>query len=283
MTSFQYFIESEGQTIENLLRNVWQTGKKVTHELRMKKGVTTMMGEPVPWHVPLPLQTALLFSFPQAVSSYQDGINRDVNVLYEDAHILAVYKRAGVPTHPNHPQDQHTLMNDVIRYVRKNGGTYAEHVHRLDEGTDGVVVIAKNPISKGLLDRAFEQHQVKRVYTAEVEGLVRKKVQTIRQPIGRNRHIQAKRIVSPNGQLAVTHLQTLTTANDRSRVQVELETGRTHQIRVHLSYIGHPIIGDTLYGAHPTTDGYYRLTASTVAFSHPITREQIEIHCPVLF
>lgn len=278
MTSFHYETLEDGLTIEYLLREQWQAGKKVVHSMRMAKSVSGMDGEPIDdWRLPFPAGTKLTFTFPDTRSTYVSEEQEGLRILFEDEHILAVVKQAGIATHPDDNDRGGTLMNYVMAYVVNNGGEYAEHIHRLDKGTAGVLLIAKHPVAKTLFDRMLEQNEIVRTYRAETDGLLKRPKGTIKLPIGRDRHNGAKRRVSMSGQSAVTHFRVIERKTDTTIVEAELETGRTHQIRVHLAHLGHPVTGDVLYDGSKTKDGKYRLTATALAFIHPFTGEQMTI------
>ncbi|MER2090067.1 MAG: RluA family pseudouridine synthase [Sporosarcina sp.] len=275
MALFHYKTQEDNMTVEHLLKDKWQGGKKTVHLMRMAKSVLDAKGEPVDdWKGPLAAGTELVFTFPDATSTYVPDENVELTVLFEDEHILAVVKPAGISTHPDGPRDTGTLMNTVMAYVQKNGGDYAEHIHRLDKGTSGVVLIAKHPIAKSLFDRMIENNDISRKYIAEVDGYLKRPKGTIRLPIGRDRHHPAKRLVSMSGQSAITNFRMIERKENTTIVEADLETGRTHQIRVHLSHLGHPVTGDILYEGSETEDGKYRLTATAVSFIHPFTEEQ---------
>lgn len=276
MTSFHYTITEDGTTIEQLLREQWQAGKKTVHLMRMAKSVTGADDEPIDWSSPLDKGTKLTFTVPDARSTYTPE-EEELQVLFEDEHILGVVKPSGIATHPDGPTGSGNLMNYVMAYVEKKGGDYAEHVHRLDKGTSGVLLIAKHPIAKALFDRMIEQNNIVRKYRAEVDGSIKRPKGTINLPIGRDRHHPAKRRVSLSGQPAVTHFRVIERKPASTIVEAELETGRTHQIRVHLTHLGHPVTGDVLYGGSETDDGEFRLTATGLSFVHPFTKEQTTI------
>lgn len=274
LTGFHYLTLEDDVSVDHLLRTKWQAGKKTVHQMRMANSVLNANGEPIDWRMPLEAGTTLSFTFPDALSSYLPDEQVDLQILFEDEHLIAALKPAGIATHPDNPGEKGTFMNRVMAYVKQNDGSYAEHIHRLDKGTAGIVLIAKHPIAKALFDRMIEQNEMIRKYTAEVDGFLKRPRGTINLPIGRDRHHPTRRRVSMTGQPAITHFQVIRRNEETTIVEARLETGRTHQIRVHFSHLGHPVIGDTLYGGSETADGLYRLTATTLSFTHPFTLKQ---------
>jgi len=263
---FHYEITTNNLTVEELLRNHWRLGKKLVHELRMAKAITTMDGEPIQWNDPLQVGTIIKFTFPILTSSYQPTPVCAIDVVYEDDHCLIVSKPKGMSTHPNDARDTHTCMNHVMAHIREQGGIYAEHVHRLDKGTQGLLLVAKHPLAKSIFDRMIEEKTIIRTYAAEVQGNLRSTSGTISEGIGKDRHHATRRVVSKTARYKSSCV-----------VHLILETGRTHQIRVHLAHIGHPIIGDTMYGARETASGDYELHAIQLEFEHPFLNKAIVV------
>lgn len=277
MTAFHYQIIDDGITIEQLLREDWMAGKKTVHLMRMAKSVTDLDGEPIDWKMPLQAGTTIQLTVPEAQSNYLRNDQEVLKVLFEDEHILGVWKPAGMATHPTKETENDTLMNVVFTYIDQNGGSYAEHIHRLDKGTAGVLLVAKHPIAKAMFDRMIEQNELTRVYEAELDGNLRRPRGTINRPIGKDRHHPSRRRVSPTGQQAVTHFKVLERKDQTTIVEARLETGRTHQIRVHFAHLGHPVTGDTVYEGSETEDGAFRLTATELTFTHPFTKQKVTI------
>lgn len=277
MMNWTYQIPEQGMTVTDLLKNEWGLGKKTVHELRMAKGVRLEDGTEPRWQEPLDKGTQLTVTIPQAASPYRSNASIEPEILFEDEHFIIANKPKGLATHPNDNHQEDTFINGLMAYVQQSGGSYIEHIHRLDQGTSGVLLLAKHPIAKNVMDRMVEQKLVQREYEALVKGLVRGQSGTLDFALGRDRHHATRRRVSPNGQSAVTHYQVINRGDGRSLLHLTLETGRTHQIRAHLSHVKHPIIGDELYGGPPTEDGEYFLHAFRIAFKHPFTGQQIDI------
>lgn len=275
---FQYKIVHDGLTVEELLREKWRLGKKIVHELRMAKAITLKDGTPVIWKDPLDVGTVLLFNFEIPSSNYKPTSTCELTIQYEDEHCLIVSKPKGMATHPNDERDSNTCMNHVMAHIRAHGGNYVEHVHRLDRGTKGLLLVAKHPIAKSIFDRMIEEKTIIRTYEAEVQGNIRQENGTINAPIGKDRHHATRRVVSKSGQHAITHFEVVKRFKNTCLVHLVLDTGRTHQIRVHMAHIGHPIVGDTMYNARNTASGDYELHAIQLEFDHPFLNKQIIVN-----
>jgi 23S rRNA pseudouridine1911/1915/1917 synthase len=262
-------------TIETILRNHWQAPKKLVHSMRMD-GDIKVNGELVPWTEPLSPGDILQIRLFKEVEYDVPPTYGEIDVLFEDEHLIVVNKPAGIDTHPNHPDETETLANLVAFHHQVEGESCRVlHIHRLDRDTSGAIIFAKHPLSKAILDRLLAERQIKRTYHALVHGRLKQKKGTISEAIGRDRHHNTRRRVSPSGQDAVTHYKVMDSRKLYTIVEVQLDTGRTHQIRVHMSHIGHPLVGDTLYGGKPIFNRQ-ALHAARISFPHPLTGEQIE-------
>ncbi|PZT57253.1 RluA family pseudouridine synthase [Paenibacillus silvae] len=207
----------------------------------------------------------------------------DLDVLYEDDFCLVVHKPAGMKLHPDGTrQDQAiTLDHAVASYYEMNGiEASVRHVHRLDEDTTGPVLYAKNAFALAILDEAMRRKTIDRQYVAIADGQVSPELRTIDAPIGKDRHHKQRRRVSDGGQDAVTHVSIVHVWERATLVRLKLETGRTHQIRVHLSYVGHPLVGDKLYGGRSDVIGRQALHGEKLSFNHPLTGALIEVQDP---
>ncbi|MFE5320164.1 RluA family pseudouridine synthase [Paenibacillus sp. NPDC056579] len=206
-----------------------------------------------------------------------------VEVLYEDDFCLVVHKPAGMKVHGEGggPSKEPTLSDAVAAYYEASGQQCkVRHIHRLDEDTTGPVLYAKYEWPQLVLDEAMREKRIDRRYAAIVQGRLPSKAGTIDAPIGRDRHHASRRRVSPTGERAVTHYEVLEQWRDAALVALRLETGRTHQIRVHLSHLGAPIWGDALYGGKRELIGRQALHGERLLWDHPLTGEKLDIGCP---
>lgn len=175
----------------------------------------------------------------------------DIDIVYEDEDILVVNKKPFMVVHPTKSYQSGTLANVVINYFMESGqNCIVRLVSRLDMNTSGLIIIAKNQFSHGMLSKEMSENKVEKRYLALVHGIMKEKQGTIDLPIYKPEGIEngIRRVIDERGQRSITHYKVVEEYNESSLVECKLETGRTHQIRVHLSHLGHPIYGDTLYG-----------------------------------
>ncbi|KAF1296658.1 RNA pseudouridine synthase [Enterococcus sp. JM4C] len=263
-------------TIRDLLETEWLVPRKVRHFLRMRKNVW-LNGEVALFHQEVVPGDSLTLVLEEDDYTYQEVIHGDktlVTPLYEDEHLLIVNKPAGMKTHPNAPDESDTLLNHLAAYLsEQNQRPYV--VHRLDKETSGAILFAKNPLVLPILGRMLEQKQIGRRYQAIVHGRLDKNL-TINKKIGRDRHDRRKRVIDErNGQQAVTHVTSHEVLGKQTEIYCVLDTGRTHQIRVHLASIGHPLVGDPLY--QKKSAARLMLHAIELNMTHPFTQEEISV------
>lgn len=256
------------------LREIFQQlhlPKKDLHTLNMSKAITINES---PGTLTTKVNTGdnVYIPTPDEVSNYLPSY-RFAQIYYEDDDIAIVMKPKGVKTHPNDLKESNTLMNHVIYTIKSD---YVEPIHRLDQETVGLLIVAKNPLMKKILDHMLEENKIDRIYKANVHSLLPIKPQTIDMPIGKDKFHSNKRRVSSTGQSAITHiLNSKMIKEDVCELEIKLDTGRTHQIRVHLAEIGHPVIGDPLYGN--STLRKLELNSHKIEFIHPLTQESITV------
>ncbi|RTE08028.1 RluA family pseudouridine synthase [Paenibacillus whitsoniae] len=199
-----------------------------------------------------------------------------LDIVFEDDFCLVINKPAGMSVHPAEAGQKGTLAAAVAHYYMETGQACAiRHIHRLDQDTTGAILYAKNEWAHVLLDEHLRERRIHRKYEAIAAGRFKIAQGRIDAPIGKDRHTAGRRVVSPKGEHAVTHYCVLKRFAQAALIELELETGRTHQIRVHLSHLGHPLYGDTLYGGSSRDFHRQALHAKQLSFPHPITGEMI--------
>ena len=208
--------------------------------------------------------------------------NIPLDIIYEDEYLLAINKPANMPVHPSMLHYEETLSNAVKYYFDTlNLKRKIRIVNRLDKDTSGIVIFAKNEYIQECLIKQMKTKELKKEYLAIVTGYLQKKSDTLCFPISRKEGSIIERTVNPNGDIAITHYNILKEQNNLSLVHVFLETGRTHQIRVHFSHINHPILGDTLYGTPSPLINRQALHSYKITLLHPISKQILTLEAPI--
>lgn len=211
-----------------------------------------------------------------------------LNILYEDDDLIVVEKEQGVVVHPANGHYDDTLVNGLMYHTKNtlsgiNGELRPGIVHRIDKDTSGIIVVAKNDFTHVGLAKQLENHSMTRVYSAIVVNNVKNDEGTIDLPIGRDKKDRKKMCIDRNGRPSITHYKVIERLDKATHIECRLETGRTHQIRVHLASKNHYLLGDSVYGSqkqHHKQEGQ-ALHAKTLGFIHPRTKEYMEFNSPL--
>lgn len=214
--------------------------------------------------------------------------NIPLDIVYEDDDLIVINKSSGMVVHPAPGNYTGTLVNALMYHTNHlstvNTSIRPGIVHRIDADTSGLLLVAKNDKTHNLLAQAISKKEVVREYIALVHGIINEDTATIDAPIGRDKNNRKKMCVtSENSKDAITHIKVLERYKNATLIKCKLETGRTHQIRVHLNYIGHPIVNDPVYGPKKVIDSAFgqMLHAVKISFVHPITKEYMEFTAPL--
>lgn len=208
------------------------------------------------------------------------GEDIKLDIVYEDDDILVINKPSGMVVHPAPGNKEHTLVNALINYSKlstRNGEFRPGIVHRIDKDTSGLLLVAKNDKAHLFLEGELKKHSIARTYIALVNGIINHDTGKIDAPIGRSTSDRKKmEVTSKNSKEAVTNFKVLERFKSSTLLELKLETGRTHQIRVHMKYIGHPVCNDPVYSNNKNIDNYGQLLhAKEISFIHPSTKKKM--------
>ena len=251
-------------------------------------GLVTVDGKPAGKSARLTGGETVSVTRPQAEEPEARPQDIPLEVVYEDADVIVVNKPVGMVVHPAPGHPDGTLVNALLHHCAGTlsgiGGQLRPGiVHRIDRDTSGLIIAAKNDAAHACLAAQLSGHTLARTYECLAVGNFKEDSGTVDAPIGRHRTDRKKMAVVPDGRRAVTHWEVIARYQGVTHLRCRLETGRTHQIRVHLAYIGHPILGDTVYGAKKPVPGLTGqcLHATGLQFLHPSTGEKIALTCPL--
>lgn len=289
MEKFQYIITTEDEAIpvKTLLRTKFNFSSRLLTKLKYQH-LVFLNGSPVAgWITPKP-GDVLSIKLPEEKSDFPSE-NIPIHPVYEDSDLLLLNKQPGIIVHPTKGHPYHTIANGLMKYMEDTDQSFKiRFVNRLDMDTTGLLIVAKNSHAQDDLVKQMKANTTEKRYIALVNGLIERESFTIDLPIGRPDPEDVRRgVMMEGGHPSVTHGKVLerfpaVRGNDYTMVELLLETGRTHQIRVHMSHIGHPLIGDSLYGGS-NTDLLQRqaLHAYKLSFRHPISGKPITIQAPL--
>lgn len=280
----------EGERVDKYLSVIFPDSSRAALQKAVEAGNALVNGKPVAKNYRLRAGDRLAFS-PLAVRPLNvTAENIPLDIAYEDDDLLVVNKPKGMVVHPAPGNYEGTLVNALLYHCPDslsgiNGVLRPGIVHRIDKDTSGLLIVAKNDFAHRALALQIAEHSFTREYRAIVTGHLKEDNGTVVAPIGRNPNDRKKMAVTDkNAKNAVTHYETLAKYIGYSYLKLRLETGRTHQIRVHMAYLGHPLAGDTVYGHPPKNElslGGQCLHAGLIGFVHPRTQEYMEFQSPL--
>ncbi len=272
---------NEGERLDRFLSTVVPDSSRSDVQGRIKDGIVTVNGGRVKPNYKIKTGDEIVVEERELVEADIEAENLNLDIIYEDSDVAVVYKPKGMVVHPSAGHYGGTLVNGLMYQLDELSGINGELrpgiVHRIDKDTSGLLMVAKHDVAHRDLVEQLVDKSVTRKYTAFVHGVIPHDKGTVEAPIGRNPRERQEMAVVDDGKDAVTHFNVLERFKDYTLVECILETGRTHQIRVHMKYIGYPIVGDPKYGQRKTMDvGGQMLHAGTVGFTHPESRERLE-------
>ena len=273
-------IISENEKDINIKEFLLQHGFTATLIKKVKFGGVSINGQTVTMRGTVKYGDTIFVNFPDSISEGIPPIEMPLDIIYEDDYMIAVNKPKNMPTHPSKGNNLPTLANGIMAYF---GGNHTfRSINRLDRDTSGIVLMAKDAYSAAALSNSMKKGEFKKKYIAKIAGVPKEKHGIIDAPIRREREGEMKRIVADDGKRAVTEYTVLCDNGENSLVEVLLHTGRTHQIRVHFSYIGHPLVGDFLYGERIENESY-SLHCFELSLPHPKTKETMVLRAKCEF
>ncbi|MFS0782379.1 RluA family pseudouridine synthase [Bacillus sp. 1P06AnD] len=288
MDKMIYNIEEgqSGDRLDKFLSTVNKDLSRTQVQLLIKDGHITVNGQPVKTNYKVKIGNEVIVDIPEPVELDIQAEEIPLDIYYEDEDVVVVNKPKGMVVHPAPGHTTGTLVNGLMAHCKDlsgiNGVMRPGIVHRIDKDTSGLLMVAKNDMAHEALVQQLVDKTVTRRYKALVHGNIQHQHGTIDAPIGRDKKDRQSMTVDPDGKQAVTHFEVLENFRDFTLVQCRLETGRTHQIRVHMKYIGFPLAGDPKYGPKKTLDiGGQALHAEVLGFIHPRTKEYMEFTAPL--
>ena len=290
MTEYLVVENDGGERIDRYLADNFEDKSRSYLQKLIKDGQVKVNGKPVKANYRLVFDDRVEIYMPEVKEPDIEPENIPLDILYEDKDVLLVNKPKQMVVHPAPGHYSGTLVNAIMYHCGNelsgiNGVMRPGIVHRIDMDTTGSLVVCKNDMAHQSLSEQLKEHSINRIYEAIVHGNLKQDEGTVNAPIGRHPTDRKKMSIhAKNGREAVTHYKVLERFGNYTHIQCKLETGRTHQIRVHMSSIGHPLVGDVVYGPakcpFPNLQGQ-TLHAKTLGFIHPSTNEYLEVNAPL--
>lgn len=289
MNSFEYKVEQDsvGTRLDVFISNEFENKSRSHIQGIIEGGAALVNGKVRKSNYKLKIDEVITLSIPEAVELNIAAEDIPLDIVYEDSDVIVINKSQDMVVHPAPGNYSGTLVNALLYHCKDlsgiNGILRPGIVHRIDKDTSGALVVAKNDKAHNSLAEQLKDHSMTRSYLALVEGIIKQEVGTIDEPIGRHPKDRIKMAVVESGKKAITHYKVIERFNNHTLVECNLETGRTHQIRVHMAKIGHPLVGDLVYGFKKQNFNLKGqvLHAKMLGFIHPSTNEYMEFVTPL--
>lgn len=285
----ELIIKTGGARLDKALADLSDLSRSQAND-EIKKGTVLVNGEPVKAKYTVKEGDIISYQLPEEEILDYEAEDIPIDIVYEDEDLAIINKAQGMVVHPSAGHSSGTLVNALLYHIKDlstiNGVVRPGIVHRIDKDTSGLLMIAKNDKAHHILADELKAKKSLRKYLAIVHGNLPNDRGMIEAPIGRSEKDRKKQAVTAKGKDAITRFQVVERFGDFTLVELSLETGRTHQIRVHMAYIGHPVAGDPLYGPRKTLAGNGQfLHAQTLGFTHPSTGEMVTFTAepPIIF
>lgn len=280
-TTYKVSKEHAGFILEDYLKQILQYSGRKIQKLTRQKGIQ-LNGKTVFLQKKIKAEDTLRVLSTEDTTYGVEPEKGSIELLYEDDYLLVLNKPAYQLVHPTGRTTTGTLANYLAYHLQQGGiVNTVRPVHRLDRETSGCVIFAKDSHSQFILEQQLKDRILKRTYWAVVKGIVTPPSATIDAPIGPHPSLPNRRAINAKGEQAITHYQTIQNFLDTSLLELTLDTGRTHQIRLHLAHIGYPIIGDGMYGVRSPIMTRQALHASSVSFKHVKNKQEITVQAPL--
>ena len=286
---FRVLEDQEGMRIDSYVAEVCENLSRSYVQKLLKDGEILVNGKTVKSSVKVCVKDEIEVEIPEAVKPEIVAEDMELSILYEDQDVILVNKPKGMVVHPAPGHLSGTLVNGLMAHCQDqlsgiNGSLRQGIVHRIDKDTTGLLIVCKNDVSHNVIAAQLKEHSITRKYLAIVHGVIKEEQGTIDAPIGRHPTERKKMSINEkNGRHAITHYRVLERFQKYTYIECQLETGRTHQIRVHMASIHHPLLGDMVYGPQkcPYSLEGQTLHAAVFGFVHPRTGEYLELTAPL--
>ena len=284
----EYIIKEDGIRLDKAIAELDSDISRMTVQKLIEDDKILVNGKKEKASYKVKINDKIIIEFEKPKESKLKAEEISLNVIYEDNDIIIINKEKGMVVHPGNGNPDGTLANAIMARCKDSlsgiGGEIRPGiVHRIDKDTSGIIIVAKNDKAHLNISEQIKEHKTTKTYLALVRGRVKENEATIDMPIGRSNSDRKKMAVTKNGKNAVTHIKVLKRYDKYTLLEVNIETGRTHQIRVHLAHIGYPVIGDYIYSNGKNEFGIVGqcLHAKSLEFKHPITGEDMKLEAPL--